>query len=129
MSRLVFLLTQLELTDKQKFDLKWAFKDLLEETPVSYLVENLSQAIVALENGFDFYKVKEFWQEGKWINAIKEYRAITGADLKEAKEAVETMMGETVSEANERLRYSQRQQLKEEKNERTWDTSEDEISW
>lgn len=41
----------------------------------------------------EFEQVNAFLREGKKIQAIKAYRESTGADLKEAKEAVERLDG------------------------------------
>lgn len=38
----------------------------------------------------EYYRIKDFCDAGKKINAIKELRMATGSGLKEAKEAVET---------------------------------------
>jgi ribosomal protein L7/L12 len=97
MAKLSYLLSQLELTREQKLAFKYCLWDMMYgEAGLFGIAKELQGAIDVLENGLDFSKVKELWAEGKFIQAIKEYRAMTGAGLKEAKEAVEGMVGETL---------------------------------
>ena len=54
----------------------------------------LDDSIAQAEMGAGFDEVWSFLQQGKKIQAIKVYRELTGAGLKDAKDAVERMAGE-----------------------------------